>query len=62
MRILVIDDNEDIRFTISEICEFAGWTPVLAANGFEGVELFKTENLTWYWWITTCPCWTAWKP
>lgn len=44
MRILVIDDNEDIRFTISEICEFAGWTPVLAANGFEGVELFKTEK------------------
>ncbi len=44
MKILVIDDNEDIRFTINEICKYAGWTAVLAIDGYEGVELFKSEN------------------
>jgi len=34
MKVLIIDDNEDIRFTVSEICDFAGWTPVTAGNGF----------------------------
>ncbi|HEX3031051.1 MAG TPA: response regulator [Bacillota bacterium] len=41
MKILIIDDNEDIRFTVSEICEFVGWSPLLATNGREGVEKFK---------------------
>lgn len=44
MKVLIIDDNEDIRFTVSEICDFAGWTPVTADNGFEGAELFKSEK------------------
>ncbi len=44
MKVLIIDDNEDIRFTVSEICDFAGWTPVTAGNGFEGAELFKSEK------------------
>lgn len=44
MKILVIDDNEDIRFTINEICKYAGWTAVLATDGYEGVEMFKSER------------------
>ncbi|WP_138420907.1 response regulator [Aquibacillus sediminis] len=42
--ILVIDDNEDIRYTIKEICEFGNWETAEAASGKEGVELF--EKLT----------------
>ncbi|MDC3412274.1 response regulator [Aquibacillus sp. 3ASR75-11] len=38
--ILIIDDNEDIRFTIREICEFANWKVIEAASGKSGVELF----------------------
>lgn len=43
-KILIIDDDADIRFTISEICSFAGWEPVEAADGFEGVAKFKAET------------------
>ncbi|SDK05074.1 response regulator [Sediminibacillus albus] len=39
--ILVIDDNEDIRYTIREICEFAEWEVCEAATGKDGTELFK---------------------
>lgn len=38
--ILVIDDNEDIRYTIQEICEFGGWDVEGKSNGKEGVEHF----------------------
>ncbi|WP_345242288.1 response regulator [Pontibacillus salipaludis] len=38
--ILVIDDNEDIRFTVQEICEFGGWESETAINGKEGAEAF----------------------
>lgn len=39
--ILVIDDNEDIRYTIKEICEFGNWEVAEAASGKEGLELFN---------------------
>lgn len=39
--ILVIDDNEDIRFTIKEICEFAEWEVIEAENGKIGLDLCK---------------------
>ncbi|MYL53962.1 response regulator [Pontibacillus yanchengensis] len=38
--ILVIDDNVDIRFTISEICEFGGWSIEECSNGKMGVATY----------------------
>ncbi|KGX83624.1 response regulator [Pontibacillus marinus] len=38
--ILVIDDNEDIRYTIQEICDFGGWEVEGCSNGKEGVAHF----------------------
>jgi len=43
-RILVIDDDADVRYTIGEICAFAGWRTAEAANGREGVRLFQREG------------------
>lgn len=40
-KILIIDDDTDIRYTISEICRFGGWDPIEAANGQEALEKFK---------------------
>lgn len=40
-RILIIDDEEDIRYTLKEICQLSGWETVEAANGRRGVELFQ---------------------
>lgn len=40
--ILVIDDNEDIRFTVQEICDFGGWQAETAVNGKEGAEQFQS--------------------
>lgn len=38
--VLVVDDNEGIRYTLKEICRFAGWRVVEAANGMEAVTFF----------------------
>lgn len=43
--VLVIDDNEDIRYTISEICAFSGWNVIEAKTGKEGVNQFKREHI-----------------
>jgi len=41
-KIVVIDDESDILYTIKEICLYAGWKPVTASSGREGYELCKT--------------------
>ncbi len=38
-RIVIIDDEEDIRFTLSEICEMAGHEVRVGADGEEGYEI-----------------------
>lgn len=43
-RILVIDDDQDIVFTLSEICKFAGYDVDTANNGQEGFEIFKAKK------------------
>ncbi|KKM10373.1 response regulator [Clostridiales bacterium PH28_bin88] len=42
-KILVVDDDADIRFTLQEICRFAGWQVVVASNGNQGLEMFHAE-------------------
>lgn len=39
--ILIVDDNEDIRFTLKEICNFAEWEVLEAATGKKAAELFS---------------------
>lgn len=43
-KILIIDDEPDILYTIKEICLLAGWKPLLASNGKQGYELFKAHH------------------
>ncbi|GGB54001.1 response regulator [Virgibacillus dakarensis] len=38
--ILIVDDNEAIRFTLKEICKFAEWKVLEAATGKQAAELF----------------------
>lgn len=38
-KVLIIEDNDDIRENISEILELAGYTVCTAANGKQGIEL-----------------------
>ena len=40
-KILVIDDDEDIVYTITEICSYAGYEVISANNGQKGYELYK---------------------
>ena len=43
-KILSIDDNMDILYTLEQICKFQGWTPLLA-DGYEAArEILKTQN------------------
>lgn len=44
-KILVIDDNKDILFAISAICEFKKWIPITALNAKEGIDKFKENNI-----------------
>lgn len=43
-KILIIDDEEDIVYTIREICEFSGYTVIAAGNGAEGYQMFMREK------------------
>lgn len=43
-RILIIEDNSDIRYTLKEICTFAGWDTEIAENGYIGVGLFEKHK------------------
>ncbi|SKA95802.1 Response regulator of citrate/malate metabolism [Caloramator quimbayensis] len=40
-KIIIIDDEVDIQYTIKEICEYAGWEGIVAQNGKEGSELCR---------------------
>ena len=40
-RVLVVDDEPDIVYTIKEICEFAGYEVLTAGDGQEGIDRFK---------------------
>ena len=43
-KILSIDDNKDILYTLEQICRFQGWTP-LTAEGYEAAqEILKKQN------------------
>lgn len=42
--VLVIDDHESIRFTLSEILTFAGWQVETAATGRDGLERFRARR------------------
>jgi len=44
-KILIIDDNEEILFALSEICNYKGWMPVTASNVEQGIELYKTHDV-----------------
>ncbi|MFD2043556.1 response regulator [Ornithinibacillus salinisoli] len=39
--ILIVDDNESIRFTLKEICTYASWEVIEASTGREAVELLQ---------------------
>ncbi|MDF2890083.1 MAG: response regulator [Clostridia bacterium] len=44
IKILIIDDEADILFTIQEICSIAGYETLTATNGKEGYELCKLHQ------------------
>src|SRR6202008_2340916 len=43
-KILVIEDNEDVRENIAELLELSNYTVITAANGQFGVEMATKEN------------------
>jgi two-component system, CitB family, response regulator DctR len=43
-KIVIIDDEPDILYTIKEICLHGGWEAATASNGREGYELCKTHR------------------
>ena len=44
IKILIVDDNRDARFTIGEIVKSLGYKPVFATNGYECLEKLNEEN------------------
>ena len=44
VKVLVIDDDEGIRYTVGEIISFMGWEAVKAENGAVGIEKFVVEK------------------
>lgn len=44
-KILIVDDNKDILFALSEICNYKGWIPYTASNVEKGIEIFKDNHI-----------------
>ncbi|UOF91298.1 response regulator [Fodinisporobacter ferrooxydans] len=45
LKILIADDDRTIRYTLREICSFAGWDACTCSNGREALEYFKQEPM-----------------
>ena len=41
-RILVIDDNRDILYTLEQICSYQEWIPLLADGYEKAAEILRT--------------------
>lgn len=46
IKILCIDDNDEIRFTLGAIIETNDWIPILAKDVKEGIDFYKKYNPT----------------
>lgn len=44
LKILMIDDDEQILFALREVCQYQNWTPLLAQDVVQGLELFRSEK------------------
>jgi Response regulator containing CheY-like receiver, AAA-type ATPase, and DNA-binding domains len=44
-KILIVDDTKNIRTLLTTCLELYGYAPVVAKNGFEALEIFRTENI-----------------
>lgn len=44
-QILIIDDNKDILYTMSQICKYEGWISYLASNYNEAMFSLDTNNV-----------------
>lgn len=44
-KILIIDDNKDILFALSEICNYKGWQPLAVESVEKGIELIKNHEI-----------------
>ncbi|MGM7722873.1 response regulator [Metabacillus sp. Hm71] len=45
MNVLIIDDDESVRYMLNEICDFAGWKAIVCSNGKEGVAQFLEKEV-----------------
>ncbi len=43
-KIVIIDDEPDILYTVKEICLHGGWDAHVASNGMQGLELCRLQN------------------
>lgn len=43
-KILIVDDEEDIRMYLKALCEDEGYITVLAVNGVEALKIIKIEK------------------
>ena len=43
-KVLMVDDDSSVRGVISEILAFMGYEVVTAANGLDGLDLFRTAS------------------
>lgn len=44
MRIIIMDDEQSLRYMLSEIFKFAGWDPIAYPNGREGIKGFLNHG------------------
>ena len=43
-KVLIVDDEEDIREVLAEFCELLGAVSITASSGLEGFQIFQKEK------------------
>ena len=61
MKVLVIDDERAIRYSLKEILEMEGYQVETAENGEEGLQKAQRKSTTPFSATSKCPSWTARK-
>ncbi len=46
-RILVVDDEESVRFSLTRVLEYSGYEVIVARDGVEGIAEIEREKRRW---------------
>jgi DNA-binding NtrC family response regulator len=59
MKVMVVEDNADVRETMRDFLQLSGHDVTVAVDGPSAVEALIASGRTWRWWTSACRASTA---